>query len=587
MSDQNDTAGAALEFEIPNFYDQVDLDYINGVEVGIYANSKHQYFYTPFILVDWKSFEEELNSLNKTSILNQKISIKIHHKNDLIESEIISRIKLKDKDFSLLSVLPHTFYELYAKIGNKQVLINEDDAPTFESGISYSKTTEMISPQNYLISAKYEELQDFYKFRRNNLLIGYLHSDGFYYSSSYVKALADFFNNTEIRKQLVGDETFIDKTIIKSSTSNEGISISLPGAKIGGGTANSGTESEKIKKRIVNRNYVSDFFNSHSADLQLDAVGNLDKLKDIIIKLVDKLLELNTSTKLQFEQSNANEYNLVLAEYGYSIVGKITVDQLLSSKPQFDKIDHDKAKVTVDAVGVEVDRDGSFKTSDDIEWKFNGTDFIPSKVDMFILSENSLNSHFNFTSLFIDKESKRSTVTRFIYPADWLADNSGKLYENITDKDNPIGSILAFAGSRLSTPAGWEICDGKTLKITEHTELFNIIGFKWGKGEIEGEFHLPNMQGLFLRGVDYDGIHDPDAKTRGNSVGEVGEVGSYQEDAFKEHSHKYRTHYGPNNAEGGGGLPLSLTEAYTEPANQGITETRPKNVYVNFIIRAK
>ena len=191
----------------------------------------------------------------------------------------------------------------------------------------------------------------------------------------------------------------------------------------------------------------------------------------------------------------------------------------------------------------------------------------------------------------VNREAKRNTITPFLYPAVWLAKNQDYYNSNVTDKDNPIGSILAFAGIKKDKPDGWEVCDGAIKKVADYPQLFRIIGFRWGKGANDEEFRIPNLQGLFLRGMDYDGIHDPEAKTRPNSAGELGEVGSYQRDTFITHAHQVAQGFGAykdqddyNNAgfvvnHGTAGA----KEATTSWSGEG--ETRPKNVAVNYIIR--
>jgi len=54
-----------------------------------------------------------------------------------------------------------------------------------------------------------------------------------------------------------------------------------------------------------------------------------------------------------------------------------------------------------------------------------------------------------------------------------------------------IGEIRMFAGS--FAPAGWMLCDGATLPISENDALFVLIGTTYG-GDGEETFNLPNLQ---------------------------------------------------------------------------------------------
>lgn len=55
-----------------------------------------------------------------------------------------------------------------------------------------------------------------------------------------------------------------------------------------------------------------------------------------------------------------------------------------------------------------------------------------------------------------------------------------------------VGQILMFAGT--FAPAGWMICQGQTIPISENETLFNLIGTTYG-GDGQSTFQLPDMQG--------------------------------------------------------------------------------------------
>ena len=153
----------------------------------------------------------------------------------------------------------------------------------------------------------------------------------------------------------------------------------------------------------------------------------------------------------------------------------------------------------------------------------------------------------------------------------------------------PSGTILAFGGTEV--PAGWLACDGSSLSKTEFVNLYEAIGGNWG--EETTNFNLPDLRGYFLRGVDGISGTDPDASSRtalktGGNTGNA--VGSYQEDEFESHTHEM-----PN----GGAFLVTVTsnptadlsgnnddsQFFNETAARGGNETRPKNAYVNYIIK--
>lgn len=106
----------------------------------------------------------------------------------------------------------------------------------------------------------------------------------------------------------------------------------------------------------------------------------------------------------------------------------------------------------------------------------------------------------------------------------------------------PIGAILPFAGNVTpdwEAKSGFMICDGRQLDRKKYPKLFDAIGTCWG-GDATDTFHIPDLRGLFIRGVSMDSGNDPDATARSHSRpgGHTGnQVGSVQSSAFESHSH--------------------------------------------------
>ena len=55
-----------------------------------------------------------------------------------------------------------------------------------------------------------------------------------------------------------------------------------------------------------------------------------------------------------------------------------------------------------------------------------------------------------------------------------------------------VGEIRIFAGS--FAPAGWAMCQGQLLPISQNETLFNLIGTTYG-GDGQSTFALPNLSG--------------------------------------------------------------------------------------------
>jgi hypothetical protein len=191
--------------------------------------------------------------------------------------------------------------------------------------------------------------------------------------------------------------------------------------------------------------------------------------------------------------------------------------------------------------------------------------------------------------------------------------------------DSPIGSILAFGGdinSSWEDANGWMRCDGRSLDNAdpEYAPLFDAIRFNWG-GDHRSRFQIPDLRGLFLRGVDDHGIDDPSPTVRdpdrhdrtqiddGGNAGNL--VGSFQDwatgsphntfvttaDGGHEHELNFeitakRDVNGQSNTVANPGrypFPKSTESAghHSHEVTGGDRETRPKNAYVHRIIRFK
>lgn len=162
--------------------------------------------------------------------------------------------------------------------------------------------------------------------------------------------------------------------------------------------------------------------------------------------------------------------------------------------------------------------------------------------------------------------------------------DEGKAF-NIIGKDNSlIGEVKSYAGDTLELPAGWKVCRGQKMSKTTYPSLFRVLKYSWGgSGD---DFHLPDLRGQFLRGVDINAGKDPNAADRiditGTTVGGV--VGSYQEDEFKNHNHPSSARGSAGNDRvGTGNFQVAIGGSTT--GSKGGSETRPKNAYVYFIIK--
>jgi len=165
------------------------------------------------------------------------------------------------------------------------------------------------------------------------------------------------------------------------------------------------------------------------------------------------------------------------------------------------------------------------------------------------------------------------------------------------DLGSPAGIIAPFAGT--SAPSGWLACQGQVVSQTTYAALYAAIGATWNTGgEGAGNFRLPDLRGMFLRGTGTNGT--------GSSSGAVGpSVGVYAADTYLNHSHtasqpahshSYTQVTSTSQAVGGSGsnyfnASTTGTTGTAQPAitvdtsTTGGTETKPKNYGILYIIK--
>jgi len=153
----------------------------------------------------------------------------------------------------------------------------------------------------------------------------------------------------------------------------------------------------------------------------------------------------------------------------------------------------------------------------------------------------------------------------------------------------PTGMITAYSGD--AAPSGWLLCDGVEVSRTTYATLFAAVGTRYGHGNTTTTFNIPDFRGRFLRGTALGSLAvDPDSgsRTAMNAGGATGNnVGSIQPDEFRSHKHDTGAHLDGYTVPFSGAGTNDAIQAGTE-RDTGLTggnETRPKNAYVNYIIK--
>lgn len=160
--------------------------------------------------------------------------------------------------------------------------------------------------------------------------------------------------------------------------------------------------------------------------------------------------------------------------------------------------------------------------------------------------------------------------------------------------DMPVGSIIAYAGT--TAPDGWLLCDGSST--SGHAELIALVGAT-----------TPDLRGMFVRGLDTrtSGYVDP---YYAENINTARAIGNTQTDSFQGHYHSssasssmnsypnlVQSAYFTSNLQQSLGLrvidgnPITTIVNVLNPstgthgAPRVSTETRPRNISLNYIIK--
>lgn len=182
-----------------------------------------------------------------------------------------------------------------------------------------------------------------------------------------------------------------------------------------------------------------------------------------------------------------------------------------------------------------------------------------------------------------------------------VADLSASVTSQAVSQLVPSGVVMAFAGA--TAPNGWLLCAGALISRTTYADLFAAIGTAHGSGDGSTTFALPNYAGQFLRGRANGSANDPDraSRTAAATGGATGDnVGSVQTGAFGAHQHTvvagvasggtispdvFAPGAGGDTAWRLAGVGNVAPGGNVTAAQNGGNETRPRNAYVNYIIK--
>jgi len=104
------------------------------------------------------------------------------------------------------------------------------------------------------------------------------------------------------------------------------------------------------------------------------------------------------------------------------------------------------------------------------------------------------------------REGHLNAVQQFLKRIQDFIGYGGRLHDE-KGLVNPVGIISPYSGD--SAPSGWLLCDGQLYNgaHADYADLYAIIGQKYGAGASD-YFHVPDLRGVFIRGLSKVADHD-------------------------------------------------------------------------------
>jgi hypothetical protein len=152
----------------------------------------------------------------------------------------------------------------------------------------------------------------------------------------------------------------------------------------------------------------------------------------------------------------------------------------------------------------------------------------------------------------------------------------------------PPGFVAMYGGLEASLPSGWIICDGRAIDRTVYNLLYLAIGTLHGVGNGSTTFNVPDLRGLFVRGVNNTTIGTggyPNANV-GRTITGTGttlDPGSTQGSSVEAHRHAFGGNTGSGDHPSHGPTFAGPPHTGATGLNDGV-ETRPANYYLHYII---
>ena len=148
--------------------------------------------------------------------------------------------------------------------------------------------------------------------------------------------------------------------------------------------------------------------------------------------------------------------------------------------------------------------------------------------------------------------------------------------KNLSKYIYPIGTIIYYTDTNLiNIPEHFCPCDGRILETKSYPELYNIIGILFNKtSDSSSFFNIPDLRNLFIK-CDVNNIGVIEEQNIANHTHDFLSSNHLEYCLIKTSSANLLSRYS------------SIGHIIVSPDITGTTETRPKNVAVNALIKIK
>lgn len=450
-------------YELTSLYATITLESMGNIQVEVLSNAKKdKFFITPFLIPDWSEYKSEIDRIykkmleksDKLSLDPVAIPLKIRLTDPKIRDEIIAKVREFIKREKLphtisleqLSTIPYVFFQISAKLGEADPtpIITIPNLSSLDKEINLVTQTK-VKPVIYTkVLANIKEHEALYKNRQyENYLEGRIYTKGYNLSPTVAMIHMRNFMKSHAITKLTGDEKLETRSKVSNNSSGSVLSFNLGNISFGTGDKKTSLSSEKSRKRVVSREFMNQFVRNNAMQIGIDITGDPKVIEKELSRVVEFILSDAKLTTLSFEKDSNGQMMMGNDILGYMNLNKRQVQEVMSAKPSIQSklknntasnLVHAKSGASSNAQGEHVkktDSNSDKKTDNnnsdlsfdmtlenDISYTFNGEDWIPSKVDAYILNTATLSKSVDIKwSTNIRSTTAHGFVHGFIYPA--------------------------------------------------------------------------------------------------------------------------------------------------------------------------